>query len=102
MGTGRFPRQTEGKSTDRFPCFHKTGISEGLPNGSQQELEHFLIDLKTASLQGQSYAVNRDVVCQFPPEVGHPPYIAARFEETCLWHERCPSTLVEHPLQGTV
>ena len=35
------------------------------------------IDLKTASLQGQSYDVNRDVVCQLPPEAGHPPYIAA-------------------------
>ena len=37
----------------------------------------FHIDLKTAFLQGQSYDVNRDVVCLLPPEAGHPPYIAA-------------------------
>ena len=32
----------------------------------------FHIGLKTAFLQGQSYGVNRDVVCQLPPEAGHP------------------------------
>ena len=31
MGIARFPRQTEGISTDRFSCFHKTGISDELP-----------------------------------------------------------------------
>ena len=39
------------------------------------------IDLNTAFLQGQSYDVNRDVVCQLPPEAGHPPYIAARLKK---------------------
>ena len=38
----------------------------------------FRIDLFTAFLQGQSYYVNHDVVCQLPPEAGHLPYIAAR------------------------
>ena len=41
----------------------------------------FHIDLKTAFLQGQSYDVNRDVVCQLPPEAGHPPYIVARLKK---------------------
>ena len=41
----------------------------------------FHIDLKTAFLHGQSYGVNRDVVCQVPPEAGHPPCIAARFKK---------------------
>ena len=41
----------------------------------------FHIDLKTAFLQGQSYDVNRDVVCQLPPEAGHPPNIAARLKK---------------------
>ena len=41
----------------------------------------YRIDLKTAFLQGQSYDVNRDVVCQLPPEAGHPPYIAARLKK---------------------
>ena len=39
------------------------------------------IDLKTAFLQGQSYGVKRDVVCELPPEAGHPPYIAARLKK---------------------
>ena len=42
----------------------------------------FHIDLKkTAFLQGQSHDVNRDVVCQLPPEASHPPYIAARLKK---------------------
>ena len=39
------------------------------------------MDLMTAFLQGQSDGVNRDVVCQLPPEAGHPPYIAARLKK---------------------
>ena len=39
------------------------------------------MDLKTAFLQRQSYCVNRDVVCQLPPEGGHPAYIAARLKK---------------------
>ena len=41
----------------------------------------FRIDLKTAFLQGQSYDVKRDVMCQLPPEASHPPYIAAKFKK---------------------
>ena len=41
----------------------------------------FHIDLKTAFLQGQSYYVNRDVVCQLAPEPGHPPCIATRLKK---------------------
>ena len=41
----------------------------------------FHIDLKTAFLLGQSYDLNRDVVCQLPPEAGHPPNIAARLKK---------------------
>ena len=51
-------------------------------NGSQQGIGPFLhTDLKTDFLQGQSYDVNRHVVCQLPPEAGHPPYIAARLKK---------------------
>ena len=39
------------------------------------------MDLKTAFTQGQSYGVNRDVVCHLPPEVGHPPHTAARLKK---------------------
>ena len=41
----------------------------------------FHIDLKTEFLQRQFYGVNRYVVCQLPPEVGHPLYIAARVKD---------------------
>ena len=41
----------------------------------------FHSDLRTAFLQGQSHDVNRDVVCQLPPEANHPPCIAARLKK---------------------
>ena len=81
MSIERFPSQTKGISADRFSCFHKTWISDRLPNGSSKNWKHFHMDLKTAFLQRQSYRVNRDVVCQVPPEAGHSPYIAARLKE---------------------
>ena len=39
------------------------------------------MDLKTAFLQGEAYDETRDVVCQLPPEAGHPWYIAARLKK---------------------
>ena len=39
------------------------------------------IDLKTAFLQGESYAPDRDVACQLPPEAGKPWYLAARLKK---------------------
>ena len=41
----------------------------------------FHIDLKTDCRQGQSCDANRDVVCQLPPEAGHPLYIAERLKK---------------------
>ena len=46
---------------------------------SRRDLFH--TDLETAFLQGQSYDVNRDVVCQVPPEAGRPPLIAATLKK---------------------
>ena len=43
-----------------------------------QDLFH--IDLKTAFLQGESYDVSRDVICQLPPEAGYPAHIGARLK----------------------
>ena len=74
-----FQEQAAGIPTNRWLCFHKTRISDESPDGSQQKVDIFLhTDLKTTFFQGQSYDVNPDIVCQLPPEVGHPPYIAAR------------------------
>ena len=62
MGIERIPGQAERLPTDRYPCSHKTRISDELPASKGWDLFH--IDLKTAFLQGQSDDVNRDVVCQ--------------------------------------
>jgi hypothetical protein len=43
------------------------------------EVRH--IDLKTAFLQGEHYDQLRDVICQLPPEAGHPPHIGARLKK---------------------
>ena len=53
----------------------------------------FHIDLKTAFLQGQSSGVNRDVVCQLPPEAGHPPHMAA-------WWKKHPYGMNDAPRHG--
>ena len=81
MGIQRIPGQTEGLPADRFSSFHKTRISDELSDGSQQRKGSFSSWLKTVFLQRQSYDVNRDVVCQLPPEAGQPPKIAARLKK---------------------
>ena len=52
----------------------------------------FHSDLKTA-LQGLSYDVTRDVVCQLPPD---PPYVAARLKKPAYGMNDALQTLVEH------
>ena len=82
MGIERFPGQTEILSTDGFPSFHKTQISDELPNGSKQKIgTSFTLILRQLSFQRQSYGVNREVVCQLPPEASHPRHIAARLKK---------------------
>ena len=56
----------------------------------------FHIDLKTAFLQGQSYDVNDDVVCQLPPEAGHPPYNAARLNKPAFGMNDAPGRWWKH------
>ena len=66
----------------RFSCLLLTWISNELPTGSQAKVGIFFhVDLKTAFLQVQSYDVKRDVVCQLPPEAGHPTHIAVRLKK---------------------
>ena len=50
----------------------------------------FHIDLSTAFFQGQSYDVNRDVVCQLPQEAGHLPYIAATLKKLAYGMNEAP------------
>ena len=40
----------------------------------------FQIDLNTASWQGESYDVSRNVICQIPPEARYPAHIGARLK----------------------
>ena len=48
---------------------------------SSQSWDLFHIVLLTAFLQGQSYCVNHDVLCQLPPVAGHPPETDARLKK---------------------
>ncbi len=42
------------------------------------DLKH--LDLKTAFLQGETFDDNRNVMCQLPPEAGHPSNVVARMK----------------------
>ena len=67
------------------------------------------IDLKTAFLQGEQFDVKRDVVCQLPPEAGHPAYIGARLKRAAyglndaprLWWNRLDKSLRSYGLIPT-
>ena len=63
------------------PASTRPGFRKSCQMAASQGWNLFHVDLKTAFLQGQSYDVNRDVVCQLPAEAGHPPYIAARLKK---------------------
>ena len=52
-----------------------------LPNGSQQGMGSFFILISKHLSSRTIIDVNRDVVCQLPPEAGHPPDIAARLKK---------------------
>ena len=54
------------------PASTRPGFRMSCQIAADKSWDLFHIDLKTAFLQGQSYDVNRDVVCQLPPEAGHP------------------------------
>ena len=82
------------------PASTRPGLRMNFHMAASKNWDLFHMDLKTATLSRQSYDVNRDVVCQLPPEASHPP-CCCKTEETCMWHERCSQTLVEHSGQGT-
>ena len=73
-------KQKEYQQTDS-PASTRPGFRMSCPMAASKSRNVFHIDLKTAFLQGQSYGVNRDVVCQLLPEAGHPPKIAARWKK---------------------
>ena len=63
------------------PASTRPGFRMSCQMAASKSWNIFHNDLKTAFLQGQSYGVDRDVVCQLPPEAGHPPEIAARLKK---------------------
>ena len=73
-------KQKEYQQTDS-PASTRPGFRMSCQLAASKGWNIFHIDLKTAFLQGQSDGVHRDVVCQLPPEAGHPPYIAARLKK---------------------
>ena len=73
-------KQKDHLQTDS-PASTRPGFRMSCQMAASSSWDLFHIDLKTAFLQGQSYDVNRDVMCQLPPEAGHPPYIAARLKK---------------------
>ena len=70
-------KQKEYQQTDFCPST-RPGFRMSCHMAARKGWDH--IDLKTAFLLRQSCDVNRDVLCQFPQEAGHPPYIVARLE----------------------
>ena len=73
-------KQKEYQQTDS-PASTRPGFRMSCQIAASKKWNIFHIDLKTAFFQGQSYGVNRDVVCRLPPVAGHPPYIAARLKK---------------------
>ena len=81
MGTERFPRQAEDYQHTDSPASTRPGFQMSCQMAASKGWDLFHIDHKTAFLQGESFDVNRDVVCQLPPEAGHPPKKVARLKK---------------------
>ena len=73
-------RQKDAQQTDS-PTSTRPGLRLLCQNAASNSWSIRHIDLKIAFLQGQSYAPDRDVVCQLPPEAGKPWYLAARLKK---------------------
>ena len=73
-------KQKDYRQTD-FYVSTRPGIRMSCRMAVSKSWDLLHIDLKTAFFQGQSYDVNRDVVCQLQPETSHPPDVAARLKK---------------------
>ena len=73
-------KQKDYQQTDS-PASTRPGFRMSSQVAASKSWDLFHIDLNTAFLLGQSYDVNRDVVCLLPPEAGYPPYIGARLKK---------------------
>ena len=73
-------RQKDAQQTDS-PTSTRPGLRLLCQNAASNGWSIRHIDLKIAFLQGESYAPDRDVVCQLPPKAGKPWYLAARLKK---------------------
>ena len=73
-------RQKDAQQTDS-PTSTRPGLRLLCQNAASNGWSIRHIDLKTAFLQGESYAPDRDVVCQLPPEAGKPWHLAPRLKK---------------------
>ena len=73
-------RQKDSQQTDS-PAASRPGFRLAAQAAANNWWDLIHIDLKTAFLQGEAYDNSRDLVCQIPPEAGHPPWIAARMKK---------------------
>ena len=98
-----------------YPCFRSSYslaiICIGL--GSKRIIHFFCVFLVVCFLVSSSrtsytcrtryiHSVNRDVLCQMPPEAGHPPEIAAWSKKPACGVSDAPSTMVERVEQITL
>ena len=63
------------------PTFTSPGFRTTCQLAANKGCDLFHLDLKTAFLQGESYDVSRNVICQLPPEAGYPAHIGARLKQ---------------------
>ena len=73
-------RQKDEQQTDS-PAATRPGFRLLCQLAANRNLQLYHIDLKTAFLQGEAYDETRDIICQLPPESGHPSYIGARMKK---------------------
>ena len=73
-------RQKDEQQTDS-PATTRPGFRLLCQLAANRNLQLYHIDLKTAFLQGEAYDETRDIICQLPPESGHPSYIGARMKK---------------------
>ena len=75
-------KQKDDLQTDS-PASTRPGFRMNFQMAASKNWDLFHMNLKTAFLSGRSCGVNRDVVCQLPPEASHPP-CCCKTEETCM------------------
>ena len=76
--TGRWVLTVKRDKDGNFlKCKARSSFRLAVQQAANKRWNLFHMDLKTACLQGEAYDNTRDILCQIPPGMGYPPYIAA-------------------------